>query len=58
MTIKQATINLNNNVVTLHEAFGNVFEFDMNTELLPKWANESLNKLRFKTQIGDCLFFD
>lgn len=54
-----ATINIENNVITLQGVFGERFEFDMNEyRTLPQWAEKEFNKLHFTKQIGSCMFFE
>lgn len=57
MTITSAVINLENNHITFFEAFGQVFNFDMNTETLPKWIEDIFNKMKFEKQIGNYMHF-
>ena len=57
--ITVATINIENNVITLQEVFGERFEFDMNEyKTLPQWAEKEFEKLHFTKQIGSCMFFE
>jgi hypothetical protein len=57
--IMTATINIENNVITLQGVFGERFEFDMNEyRTLPQWAEKEFNKLHFTKQIGSCMFFE
>lgn len=59
MRITRATINIDKDIITLYESFGNYFEFDMNEyKTLPKWAYEEFSKLHFVRQIGDCIFYE
>lgn len=59
MRITVATINIENNVITLQEEFGQCFEFDMNEyKTLPQWAEKEFEKLHFTKQIGSCMFFE
>lgn len=59
MNITTATINIENNVITLQGAFGECFEFDMNEyKALPKWAEKEFEKLHFTKQIGNSMFFE
>ncbi len=59
MTITVATINIENNVITLQSVFGECFEFDMNEyKTLPYWAGKEFEKLHFTKQIGNCMFFE
>ena len=59
MNITIATVNIENNVITLQNAFGECFEFDMNEyRTLPQWAEKELKKLHFTKQIGNCMFFE
>lgn len=54
-----ATINIENNVITLQGVFGERFEFDMNEyKTLPQWAEKEFEKLHFTKQIGSCMFFE
>lgn len=58
MKIIEAMVNIDKNVVTLQGAFGERFEFNMNEQkVLPKWAEDELNKLHFVSQVGDCMIF-
>ena len=57
MTIINAVINLENNHMTFFEAFGQVLDFDMNTEKLPEWLSERFNEMKFENQIGNFLHF-
>lgn len=57
--ITTATINIENNVITLQGVFGERFEFDMNEyRTLPQWAEKEFEKLHFTKQIGSCMFFE
>lgn len=57
--ITVATINIENNVITLQGVFGERFEFDMNEyKTLPQWAEKEFEKLHFTKQIGSCMFFE
>lgn len=57
--IMTATINIENNVITLQGVFGERFEFDMNEyRTLPQWAEKEFEKLHFTKQIGSCMFFE
>ena len=57
--ITVATINIENNVITLQGVFGERFEFDMNEyKTLPQWAGKEFEKLHFTKQIGSCMFFE
>lgn len=59
ITITTATVNIDNNVITLQGAFGESFEFDMNEyKVLPQWAEKELEKLHFTKQVGNCMFFE
>lgn len=57
--ITTATVNIDNNVITLQGAFGECFEFDMNEyKALPQWAEKEFEKLHFTKQSGNCMFFE
>lgn len=59
MRIIQLTINIDKNIITLHELSGECFEFNMNEcKTLPHWAEEQLGRLHFVRQIGECMIFE
>ena len=56
--ITVATINIENNVITLQGVFGERFEFDMNEyKTLPQWAEKEFEKLHFTSYLILQIYF-
>lgn len=56
---KSAVVDLQTNMITMFEQFGEVFDFDMNEYKngLPEYANKQFEQMKFENQIGNKLFY-